>query len=210
MSIGVFSSLNFNNFQTSSVSAGFAVPAFQALFNYFLDSTPQTTHNSTISSFNTNAQGDVINLYEENIGSFKIHSNSAPNISTTSDKEKPFRLDSPVVFTVEYIDKDKNKHIYTIPIKKGYQWDGASIPDTLQGIVGKKDEKEFVIASLVHDVLCENHSLVDGNRALSSSIFRELLIANGVNSYKATVMAYAVDQYQYFTADWENSYQNYA
>ena len=69
-------------------------------------------------------------------------------------------------------------------------------------VIGSNANNEFLIAALVHDVLCENHSYIDNDRELSSKVFRALLIASGVGEVKANIMYSAVDLYQHFCG-WE-------
>ena len=64
-------------------------------------------------------------------------------------------------------------------------------------------DTEFLNASMVHDMLCENHAAVDYDRQLSSMIFREILIASGVSRFKAQTMYIAVDNFQKLFCGWE-------
>lgn len=81
--------------------------------------------------------------------------------------------------------------------QKGYTYDGASIPFK----IGKGNMK-LLIPSLYHDILCENKSLIDFNRELSSKIFYEALLMCHVNVVIARFMYFAVDVYQRFM-DWD-------
>lgn len=93
---------------------------------------------------------------------------------------------------------------YNFKIKDGYCWDGASIPRMFWRLIGANTAAEFLIPSLIHDVLCENHSYIDNNRELSSKVFRALLIASGVGEIKANVMYAAVDLYQKVKGKWDD------
>ena len=120
--------------------------------------------------------------------------------SMTSDEKidinkKPFIIINSV--RVLIFDNKKFKH-YEFEIYKNYTFDGASVPRFFWRIIGAKTDNEFLIASLIHDVLCENHEYIDNDRKLSSNTFRVLLIASGVNNFKANVMYLAVDLYQKF------------
>ena len=54
--------------------------------------------------------------------------------------------------------QDKKKQLqYTFIIPKGYTWDGASIPKLFWKFIGSKTDSTFLIPSMIHDVLCENH-----------------------------------------------------
>lgn len=91
---------------------------------------------------------------------------------------------------------------YDFIIRENYCWDGASIPRMFWRLIGANTAAEFLIPSLVHDVLCENHGYIDNDRELSSKVFRALLIASGVGEVKANIMYSAVDTFQKFWCDW--------
>lgn len=113
------------------------------------------------------------------------------------EMEKPYLCKTRVAFTVFY----KNEQ-YVILIPKGYDWDGASIPFGFRWLIGAKGSPEFLIPSMVHDKMCENHQFINNNRYLSSLIFRELLLAYGVSKFKANVMFNAVDNFQKMFGGW--------
>lgn len=94
-------------------------------------------------------------------------------------------------------DKRKNAS-YSFMIEKNYTWDGATIIRPLWRIIGSKTQPEFLIASLVHDVLCERRELINRDRKLSSLVFRGLLNEAGVSKLKANIMYFAVDLFQRF------------
>lgn len=79
----------------------------------------------------------------------------------------------------------------TLFVNSGYKFDGATIPFN----IGKGNMK-LQIPALFHDTMCEDKDVVDYNRQLSSLIFRELLIACGVNKITAQLMYLAVDAWQ--------------
>lgn len=108
-------------------------------------------------------------------------------------KKFPFINCKDLKVTIKYQDKS-----YRFDIPKGYKWDGATIPKFFWRIVGSSTQPEFLIASCIHDVLCENHNLIDNNRNLSSLIFRELLIVAGVGKTKSQIMYLTVDNFQRF------------
>ena len=111
----------------------------------------------------------------------------------------PFCCKKPL--KVMIFDNKKFKQ-YDFQIKENYCYDGASIPRMFWRLIGANTNAEFLIPSLIHDVLCENHKYIDNNRELSSRIFRALLIASGVSEFKASVMYQAVDTFQRF-CNWE-------
>lgn len=98
---------------------------------------------------------------------------------------------------VKLEDYKKNK-VYTFTVPKGYCWDGATIPRIFWRLIGSKTDNTFLIASLIHDVLCENHAYIDNDRNFSSKILKSLLIVGGVNKIKAQTMYLAVDNFQRF------------
>lgn len=108
-------------------------------------------------------------------------------------KKFPFINCKDLKVTIKYQGK-----VYKFDIPKGYKWDGATIPKFFWRIVGSSTQPEFLIASCIHDVLCENHNLIDNNRNLSSLIFRELLIVAGVGKTKSQIMYLTVDNFQRF------------
>ena len=125
-----------------------------------------------------------------------------PNMSAFEKKsvaKYPFTCKKPL--KVMIYDNKKFKQ-YNFEIKENYCWDGASIPRFAWRLIGAKTDNEFLIPSLVHDVLCENHYYIDSDRELSSNVFRALLIASGVSEFKANIMYAAVDVFQRFCG-WE-------
>lgn len=114
--------------------------------------------------------------------------------------EKPFINRKDVTFYINYLGSK-----YTVEIKKGYTWDGATIPRLFWRIIGSKDDNSFLNASLVHDRICEEKSLINYDRQLGSIIFREILLASGVTEIKAYIMYYAVDIFQKYRCDWRSA-----
>lgn len=106
-------------------------------------------------------------------------------------KKKPYLNKVRIMWNINYLD---TKYCFVIP--KQYRWDGATIPLGFRWLIGAKGSPEFLVPSMVHDVMCENHDIIGNNRQLSSIIFRELLIASGVGRIRAYTMYYAVDNFQ--------------
>ena len=94
-------------------------------------------------------------------------------------------------------DKKKNK-TYEFNIPKNYCFDGATIPKFFWRVIGPNTDNKFLIAALVHDVLCENHHYVDNDRAFSTRVFSALLEASDVSPFKRFLMKNSVDFYQRF------------
>ena len=118
-------------------------------------------------------------------------------ICSKEEMQKPYVNTDRCMFTVFYNDEQ-----FIILCERGYDWDGASIPFGFRWLIGAKGSPQFLVPSMVHDKLCENHNLVKNNRYLSSLIFRELLIAYKVNKFKANVMFNAVDNFQKIIGGW--------
>ncbi len=98
------------------------------------------------------------------------------------------------VLLVDWIN-DKR---YEFEIKKDYCWDGATIPRMFWRLIGPKTDSRFLIPSLVHDVLCENHNYVDNDRYFSTKVFERLLYVSGVNPFNRWLMFHSVDNFQKF------------
>ena len=112
-----------------------------------------------------------------------------------SNKKKPFKLINSVSYVSDYL--------YTIYINKGYTWNGANIPRFLWRLIGSQYNPEYLEASLVHDWLCENKEfIIEHGAKISSDIFRDILIENGVNSLKANIMSRAVYLFQLTQGGW--------
>lgn len=151
---------------------------------------------------NINTSSTVTDLFGFDIGFCEVSCDSTPKIKKINNADRPFELEKELTIKIKFGQLENTKKI-TIP--KGYTWDGASIPKWLQWLIGRNDEPKFAVASMVHDVLCENKDAIEYNRALSSGIFKSLLIANGVGKLKASIMAYAVDVYQAFSQKWKSN-----
>lgn len=85
---------------------------------------------------------------------------------------------------------------FTIP--KDYTWDGATIPRIFWRLIGSKTDSKFLIPSLIHDYLCENHKAVDYNRYLADKVFERLLYVSGVPAFNRWLMFHSVDNFQKF------------
>lgn len=94
-------------------------------------------------------------------------------------------------------DYEKNK-VYSFEIPKGYCFDGASVPKIFWRVIGSNTDNRFLVAALIHDVLCEHHSYVNNDRQFSTSVFNALLEASNVNPFKRFLMKNSVNFYQRF------------
>lgn len=91
---------------------------------------------------------------------------------------------------------------YEFVIPKGYCWDGATIPRLFWRLIGAKTDSRFLIPSMIHDVLCENHDYVDNDRYFSTCVFERLLYISGVSAFNRWLIFHSVDNYQKF-CNWE-------
>ena len=98
---------------------------------------------------------------------------------------------------VKLVDYKKDK-IYFFNIPKNYCFDGASVPRFFWRVIGPNTDNKFLVASLIHDVLCENHSYIDNDRRFSTEVFNALLEASEVFALKRFLMKHSVNFYQLF------------
>lgn len=103
---------------------------------------------------------------------------------------------------VQLVDKRKSK-IYNFEIPKGYCYDGASVPRFFWRIIGANTDNKFLVAALIHDVLCENHSYIDNDRKFSSLVFNALLASSEVPALKRFLMKNSVDIFQKIFCHWK-------
>ena len=104
---------------------------------------------------------------------------------------------------LEVIIEDlKNDEVYSFVIPKGYCFDGASVPRFFWRIIGSNTDNKFLIAAMIHDYMCENHSCVDNNRSLSTLVFNSLLTVGGVKPFKRCLMKHSVNVFQKLFCRW--------
>lgn len=106
---------------------------------------------------------------------------------------KPFLNKEPLKVKIIWLD-----NVFVFDIPSGYEWDGASIPKFFWRLIGSNTEPEFLIASMLHDVLCENHHYINNNRYLSTIILERCCKVAGVPAYKRWLMKHSVDNWQKF------------
>lgn len=118
--------------------------------------------------------------------------------ATIKDKNRlPFMTQKSALIKVHYADKKGKETKKIISNPTIYKYDGASIPFK----IGKGNMK-LLIPALYHDLMCEDKSIIDYNRRLSSLIFKNLLLQCKVNKLVAETMFIAVDTYQRFMEGW--------
>ena len=78
---------------------------------------------------------------------------------------------------------------YKITVKKGFDFDGASIPKWLWSIYGSPLNGNYVVASLIHDGLYASQIV---SKNLSDKIFLDIMKQSNVGYIKRTSMYLAV------------------
>jgi len=123
-----------------------------------------------------------------------------PNMSDEQIQDiddKPFILKNTIFCRIHYKGRT-----YGFTICVGFTWDGATIPPLFWAMIGSKTDNRFLIASMIHDVLCKNHDYVGNNRYLSTTVFVALLEVARVNPASRFLMFHSVDNYQKFCGGW--------
>lgn len=92
----------------------------------------------------------------------------------------------------------KENQLFEFTIPKDFCFDGASIPRIFWRVIGSNTDNTFLIAAMVHDYMCLNHSVVNSNRYLSTLIFNDLLEVGGTPAFKRWLMKHSVDNFQKF------------
>ena len=81
---------------------------------------------------------------------------------------------------------------YNITVKKGFDFDGASIPKWLWSIYGSPLNGNYVVASLVHDGLYASQKV---SKSVSDKIFLDVMKQSNVGYIKRTSMYLAVKMF---------------
>lgn len=127
-------------------------------------------------------------------------------LPTHTDEEKKAIKKYPFICKTELkvalFDKKKSKS-YKFTVPKGYCYDGASIPRLFWRVVGSNTDNKFLIAALVHDVLCEHHDYVNYDRAFSTNVFNALLKVSDVNPCQRFLMKNSVGAFQTMFCKWK-------
>jgi hypothetical protein len=123
----------------------------------------------------------------------------------TTDEEKKEINKKPFINLTELkvILQDKiEQETYEFIIPKDYTWNGANIPRVFWRLMGSMTDNRFLIPSLLHDTLCENHDYIDSDRYFSTIIFERLLYVSKVNPFSRWLMKHSVDNYQKICGKW--------
>ena len=81
---------------------------------------------------------------------------------------------------------------YNITVKKGFDFDGASIPKWLWSIYGSPLNGDYVVASLIHDGLYASQKV---SKSVSDKIFLDVMKQSNVGYIKRTSMYLAVKMF---------------
>jgi len=153
---------------------------------------------------------EFVEWYQDNL--IGIYFDKIPYVSmryvlpSMTDREKksiskyPFINKQELNVSLYDYTKDK-KYAFTIP--KNYTWDGATIPRLFWRLIGAKTDNKFLIPSLIHDVLCENHCYVNNDRYFADKVFERLLDVSEVSPFVRWLMFHSVDNFQKFCR-WKN------
>ena len=89
------------------------------------------------------------------------------------------------------LSKDKTVESlgYSITVKKGFDFDGASIPKWLWSVYGSPLNGNYVVASLIHDGLYASQKV---SKSVSDKIFLDVMKQSSVGYLKRTSMYLAV------------------
>lgn len=112
---------------------------------------------------------------------------------------KPFAVGHSVTVTVETPEEE-----YKLFFSKDYTWDGASVPPIVRLLL-KKGDPRYLLASMLHDKVCECPWLIDYNLKLSTDIFKHTAISCKTNKAVANIMAFFIDKYQRRFTKWQKS-----
>ncbi len=126
-----------------------------------------------------------------------------PSLTSSEKKSiKKYPFINKTDLSVEVSDLRNNK-IYGFKIPKGYCFDGASVPRFFWRIIGSNTDNKFLVAAMIHDYMCENHSCINNDRILSTEIFNALLEVSEVSAFKRYLMKTSVNLFQKFFCSWK-------
>ena len=108
------------------------------------------------------------------------------------NREKPYYLIQHIIVIVRV-----DTQTYYIKLDKGFTSDGCTIPRLLWTVLGCPHNQEYLPASLIHDWLLCHPQEINRDRNLSSRIFRQVLLNEGVERWKAQLMYLAVELCQW-------------
>lgn len=89
-------------------------------------------------------------------------------------------------------DKTVDSLGYSVTVKNGFDFDGASIPKWLWSIYGSPLNGNYVVASLIHDGLYASQKV---SKSVSDKIFLDVMKQSNVGYIKRTSMYLAVKMF---------------
>ena len=89
-------------------------------------------------------------------------------------------------------DKTVESLGYSVTVKNGFDFDGASIPKLLWSIYGSPLNGNYVVASLIHDGLYASQKV---SKSVSDKIFLDIMKQSNVGYIKRTSMYLAVKMF---------------
>ena len=113
--------------------------------------------------------------------SFPIHRRN----QIREDGEAYVWLDDDLSFVVNFSDGTKKKY----RIRKGYKFDGASIPKLAQWLIGPPLGGPYEAPACAHDILCESKEMNAWDAGL---VFNFLMDSVNVAGWRRTLMWWAV------------------
>lgn len=141
----------------------------------------------------------------------EIQFDKIPNVTMryvtpfTTEEEKTEINKKPFINLSELkvIINDKvEQETYEFVIPQDYCWNGADVPRLFWRLIGASNDNRFLIASMIHDKLCENKEFIDNNRALSTDVFNALLKVAKVNPVSRFFMKNSVAMFQTLFCNW--------
>lgn len=107
-------------------------------------------------------------------------------------KKKPFIVTHEFRSLITFQDEE-----YFLRIPKGYEWNGANVPPFAWLLIGEKTDPRFMLASCLHDFLCEHHDVINNNRYASTLVFITCCNHFGkFPAWKLFAMKHSVDNFQ--------------
>ena len=134
----------------------------------------------------------------ENITEIKLtYSDFKNSIGYNYKEPKPFYAIENIY--VNIISKKFNRHFV---IKRGFKSDGCTIPYIFRWFLGCEHKGEYLPSSIIHDFLLANKEIIGNSRILSSRIFKQVLLQEGVNPVIAQIMFLSVEFWQKNIKGW--------
>lgn len=82
-----------------------------------------------------------------------------------------------------------------ISVPKGFEFDGVTVKAPFTLLFSNKDLRQGIRASCFHDYLCKHKDLY--SRKYATEILIEIWRADGLNTFKAYIVKYSVNFFQW-------------